>query len=99
MLLRGKRRVSQGTEVCASDPRSFFFGIARNVLKETRKATREVPTDPVALDMRPASSRDFELVENRRALRQVLQQLRPEERRLRADPPWTREGSRKRMSL
>lgn len=44
-LLRGFRRLKDGASITIGDPRGYFWGIARNVLREGWKPRREVSID------------------------------------------------------
>jgi RNA polymerase sigma-70 factor (ECF subfamily) len=81
-LARGFRRVVAGVDTSPSGLHAFFFGIARNLVKEGWKARREELVDPVAWDSTPSSARHVERVEARLALTHYLSKLPSSERRL-----------------
>jgi RNA polymerase sigma factor (sigma-70 family) len=81
-LARGFKRIAGGVDTSTAGVRSYFFGIARNLVKEGWKSHREELLDPADWARRPSSARDLERVEARLALSQYLGQLRASERRL-----------------
>ena len=81
-LARGFRRVVAGLDTSPSGIHGFFFGIARNLVKEGWKARREELVDPAAWDSTPSSARHVEQVEARLALTHYLGKLPASERRL-----------------
>ena len=81
-LARGFRRLAAGVDVAPGAVRSYFFGIARNLVKEGWRPRREELLEPAAWDRTPSASRDHEQVEARLVLERCLRQLRAPERRL-----------------
>ena len=77
VLYRALKRLSEGAQVYAADPRSYFFGIARNLLKEGWKSPRrrEEMLDPCEWDRRASSARDAEQVEANLAIGECLERL------------------------
>jgi RNA polymerase sigma factor (sigma-70 family) len=81
-LARGFRRIAGGVDMSASGVHAYFFGIARNLVKEGWKVPREELLDPAAWERRPSPERHLEQVEARLALTHYLGRLRASERRL-----------------
>lgn len=81
-LARGFRRIAGGVDTSASGVHGYFFGIARNLVKEGWKVRREELLDPAAWERRPSPGRHLEQVEARLALTHYLGRLRASERRL-----------------
>jgi len=79
-LRRGFARVSEGVEIYA-DPIHYFFGIAKNIVKEQRNTpVREVPADLDALP--PPANVDYRHADARIHLGQCLKRLPPAEQTL-----------------
>jgi RNA polymerase sigma factor (sigma-70 family) len=81
-LARGFRRIAGGVDTSAAGARSYFFGIARNLVKEGWKSRKEDLLDPADWERRPSSARHIEQVEARLALSQYLGRLSGPERKL-----------------
>jgi RNA polymerase sigma-70 factor (ECF subfamily) len=81
-LARGFRRLASGVDVSSGAVRSYFFGIAKNLVKEGWRVRREELLEPTAWERTPAATRDHEQVEARMLLERCLRQLRAPERRL-----------------
>src|SRR5712691_6721450 len=81
-LARGLRRISEGVDTSTAGARSYFFGIARNLVKEGWKPRREELLDPADWERRPSSARHIEQVEARLALSECLGRLSESERTL-----------------
>jgi RNA polymerase sigma factor (sigma-70 family) len=81
-LARGFRRVAAGVDTSAAGVHGYFFGIARNLVKEGWKGRREELLDPDAWERTPSPGRHVEQVEARLALTYYLGRLRASERRL-----------------
>jgi RNA polymerase sigma factor (sigma-70 family) len=81
-LARGFKRIAGGVDTSTAGARSYFFGIAKNLVKEGWKSHREELLDPADWERRPSSGRHLERVEARLALSQYLGQLRAPERQL-----------------
>jgi len=81
-LARGFKRIAEGADTAAAGARGYFFGIAKNVVKEGWKLRREEPVDPADLELAPSSARHLEQVEARLTLSEYLGRLRGSERRL-----------------
>lgn len=90
---RVARRLSEGTEIYANDPASFFFGVARRVLQEhwdaqSKKAvpidglllTKEIVQDPRELKEREANL--LLLEQQIECLEKCLEELPPDNREL-----------------
>jgi RNA polymerase sigma factor (sigma-70 family) len=85
------RRVAQGEQIQASDPGSYFYGVARNVLRESWRRSRRHEDEPLAARPEPTDDparreRDEQAAregERRLAcLEGCLERLAPESRRL-----------------
>jgi RNA polymerase sigma factor (sigma-70 family) len=81
-LARGLRRIAEGVDTSTAGARSYFFGIARNLVKEGWKSRKEDLLDPADWEQRPSSARHIEQVEARLALSQYLGRLSAPERKL-----------------
>jgi RNA polymerase sigma factor (sigma-70 family) len=81
-LARGFRRIATGADTSTAGARGYFFGIAKNLVKEGWKYRKEDLLDPAALERQPSSARHVEQVEARLALDQCLGRLREPERQL-----------------
>jgi RNA polymerase sigma factor (sigma-70 family) len=81
-LARGFRRIAGGVDTSTAGVRSYFFGIARNLVKESWTPPREVLLGPTDWERTPSTARDLERVEARLALKQCLGHLKARERRL-----------------
>jgi RNA polymerase sigma factor (sigma-70 family) len=83
VICRALGRISEGQEVYAADPQSYFFGIARNVLREEWKRSSaeplSLPEDP---ELERSSTEDLKRLERRMLLAECLRQLPAEERQL-----------------
>lgn len=84
VVFRALKRVSEGARVYADNPRSYFFGIARNLVKEGWKSPRrrEEMMDPDEWDRRASSSRDLEQAEANMVLGEYLDRVSPPEGQL-----------------
>lgn len=73
-ITRVARKLSEGKEIYASDPASFFFGVARRVLQEywDDRSKNSVPLDLLGLKSEP--SQDPGESEKREAERLLLEQ-------------------------
>src|SRR5262245_19411502 len=81
-LTRGLKRIAAGADTSVSGARSYFFGIAKNLVKEGWKSRKEELLDPADLERHPSTARHVEQVEARVALSECLGRLRDNERRL-----------------
>jgi RNA polymerase sigma factor (sigma-70 family) len=81
-LARGFRRIAGGVDTSASGVHGYFFGIARNLVKESWKVRREALLDPAVWERTPSPGRHVEQVEARLALTHYLGKLPASERRL-----------------
>src|SRR5262245_27830525 len=81
-LARGFKRIAGGVDTSVSGARSYFFGIAKNLVREGWKPRREEPLDPAVWEQTVSPARHLEQVEARLALTQYLGGLRRSERRL-----------------
>jgi RNA polymerase sigma factor (sigma-70 family) len=82
-LARGFKRIAGGVDTSIAGARSYFFGIAKNLVKEGWKAARrEEQLDPAIWEQSPSPARHLEQVEARLALAQCLRRLSPDERKL-----------------
>ena len=81
-LARGFKRIVEGADTSTSGPRSYFFGIAKNLVREGWRSRRVELLDPADLERRPSSARHIEQVEARMALTEALGRLGASERRL-----------------
>ena len=81
-LARGFKRIAGGVDTSGAGARSYFFGIAKNLLKEGWKARREESLDPADLEQTQSPARHLEQVEARVSLMQCLRRLTRSERRL-----------------
>jgi RNA polymerase sigma-70 factor (ECF subfamily) len=81
-LARGFKRIAAGADTSVSGARSYFFGIAKNLVKEGWKSRKEELLDPADLERHPSTARHVEQVEARVALSECLGRLRDSERRL-----------------
>jgi RNA polymerase sigma-70 factor (ECF subfamily) len=81
-LTRGFRRVLAGVDTSRAGIHGYFFGIAKNLVKEGWKTSREELVDPSAWETTPSSARHVEQVEARLALTHYLSKLPSSERRL-----------------
>ncbi len=81
VFARAKGRISQGQAVYAAEPASYFFGIAKNVLREEWKQSKahHVPL-PEDAEERIGSTQAMEQLERRVLLDNCLQRLEPEDR-------------------
>ena len=80
-LARGFKRISNGVNIYTADPVNFFFGVARNVVREDRKDVRNGL--PVSLDGLPEmAALNVSQVEARICLDQCLSRLPSSERKL-----------------
>ena len=71
-ILRGLKRMAEGQENYAENPQSYFFGIARNILREERKKPQmEVATEEDCPDRSDQSG----ALQWRILLRECLEQL------------------------
>lgn len=81
-ICRALRRFSEGQALTAENPHSYFFGIAKNLLREEWKRPA---SDPIHLpddfegEGKPLDSRTLYPVEQRILLGQSLRRLPPEE--------------------
>ncbi len=81
VFARAKSRISQGQAVYAAEPASYFFGIARNVLREDWKRSKTQPVSlPEEAEDRLGSTKAMEQLERRVLLDNCLQRLDPEDR-------------------
>jgi DNA-directed RNA polymerase specialized sigma24 family protein len=74
--------VAAGVDLSTGGVQAYFFGIARNLVKEGWKARREELLDPLEWEHTPSPGRDLEQVEARLALTHYLGRLQASERRL-----------------
>jgi RNA polymerase sigma-70 factor, ECF subfamily len=81
-LARGFKRIAGGVDTSIAGARSYFFGIAKNLVRESWKTRREEGLDPVDLDQTPSSARGLQQVEARVALTQCLRHLSAADRKL-----------------
>jgi len=81
-LARGFKRIAGGVDTSVAGARSYFFGIAKNLVRENWKARREELLDAADLDRTPSPARHLEQVEARVALDQCLRRLSGPERTL-----------------
>jgi RNA polymerase sigma factor (sigma-70 family) len=81
-LARGFKRIAGGTDTSVSGVRSYFFGIAKNLVKEGWKPRREELLDPTGWEQAVSPERHVEQVEARLALVQYLRRLNRSERTL-----------------
>ena len=77
VLTRGFRRMTEGADVSEKGPRAFFFGIARNVIREgwKPKHRREQQLDPPAWDAQMSPTAEATRTEARLELEQCLSRL------------------------
>jgi RNA polymerase sigma-70 factor (ECF subfamily) len=82
VLVRGMRRISGGTSLGERGARAYFFGIARNVIREEwkPKRRREQQMTPEAWDLRGSGGREAERTEAVVELQQTLSRLEPADR-------------------
>jgi RNA polymerase sigma factor (sigma-70 family) len=81
-LARGFKRILDGADTSISGARGYFFGIAKNLVRESWRARKEELLDPADLERRPSSARHIEQVEARLMLSEALGRLREPERQL-----------------
>jgi DNA-directed RNA polymerase specialized sigma24 family protein len=74
-LLRGFRRLREGASITVSDPRGYFWGIARNVLREGWKPPREVSIDGRDFPLSDSEFRQLNRAEQSIFLRECLEAL------------------------
>jgi len=79
-LARGFKRIAGGVDTSVAGARSYFFGIAKNLVREGWKARRQERLDATDLDRTPSPARHLEQVEARVALEQCLRHLSELER-------------------
>jgi RNA polymerase sigma factor (sigma-70 family) len=89
---RVARRLSEGTEISAENPASYFYAVARNVLREQRSntgATLPLPdddqtqsTETTPYDLMIHADEEIEAEARRESLKTCLNRLLPEEREL-----------------
>lgn len=80
VFLRARRRIGEGQTVYAEHPESYFFGIARNLLREEwKRATRQEEELPEEL---PAPFAGSENMERRMLLEDCLRNLESDNRAL-----------------
>lgn len=79
---RGFKRITEGADTSTSGARSYFFGIAKNLVREGWRSRKVELLDPADLERRPSSARHIEQVEARMALHAALRRLAASERRL-----------------
>jgi DNA-directed RNA polymerase specialized sigma24 family protein len=76
------RRVSQGAEIRSSNPDSYFYGVAANVLREERGLPAELPIPELSTDRRLSSFGGLDRLELKLRLEELLKELLPEDRAL-----------------
>ena len=81
-LARGFKRIAGGVDTSVTGARSYFFGIAKNLVREGWKPRREELRDAAEWDQTPSPERHLERVEARLALIQYLGRLPRSERKL-----------------
>lgn len=81
-LARGFKRIAGGVDMSVAGVRGYFFGIARNLVKESWTPPREQLLGPADWERRPSTARHLERVEARLALKEYLGHLGAGERRL-----------------
>jgi len=81
-LRRGFKRLREGEEITCQDPASYFFGIARNLIRESWKAHRQEQLEEQQLPEQQSSFRTLNRMEQRVFLRECFHKLSPEEREL-----------------
>jgi RNA polymerase sigma factor (sigma-70 family) len=80
-LARGLAKVSEGAEIYSADPVSYFFGIAKNIVREDRRPRRYESS--VCLDDLPGvASPEFNRVDAEIQLNQCLSRLPESDREL-----------------
>lgn len=79
VLVRGFRRISGGADTMEHGARAYFFGIARNIIREgwKPKYRREQQLDPDGWERHVPPTRDVAQTEARLELDQYLGQLEP----------------------
>jgi DNA-directed RNA polymerase specialized sigma24 family protein len=80
-LARGLKRIAGGVDTSTAGARGYFFGIAKNLVKEGWRSRKEALLDPADWE-RQASARQLEHVEARRTLSTYLRHLSRLERTL-----------------
>jgi DNA-directed RNA polymerase specialized sigma24 family protein len=85
VLVRGVRRISEGIDIFAANPRGYFFGIARLVVMEERKARKDEQIDVERWANEPSRSREHEGADARMILDKLLGCLSPRDRDLITD--------------
>ena len=80
VFLRARNRIGEGQTIYAEHPESYFFGIARNLLREEwKRASRQEEELPEEL---PAPISDAESMERRMLLEDCLRNLEADNRSL-----------------
>ena len=82
VICRALARIHEGQPVYASNPQSYFFGVARNVLMEHWKRMPDPLPLSEAPETRMVSIEGAEQTERRLLLSECLQQLPPDDRDL-----------------
>jgi len=81
-LARGFKRIAGGVDTSVSGARSYFFGIAKNLVREGWKPRREELLEAADWEQTPSPARHLEQVEARMALIQYLRRLTRSDRKL-----------------
>ncbi len=81
-MVRGFRRLLEGTEITAANRHSYFFGIARNLVKEGWRGRGHESLDQAAWEKVPSADRTIEGVEARLTLARCLRGLAKHDREL-----------------
>jgi RNA polymerase sigma-70 factor (ECF subfamily) len=80
-MWRGLSNIAEGAPVSADDPSPYFYGIAKNLLKEQWKAERRAPRLPFE-DYAPLVPAPPEAIDTRIYVEQLLAHLDPADRDL-----------------
>jgi DNA-directed RNA polymerase specialized sigma24 family protein len=79
VFARGFRRIREGVDTMEKGPRAYFFGIARNIIREHRKPSqrREQQLDDVQWEAQVSKAREAARMEATIALKEYLGRLHP----------------------
>ena len=82
VFARGLRRMREGVDTMEKGPSAYFFGIARNLIREgwKPKNRREQQLEPEDWSARASTARDIERTEAAIEMGQALNQLSPPDR-------------------
>lgn len=81
-LVRGFRRILEGAEVTAVDPRSYFIGIAKNVLREEWRSRKDESLEWEEWENIPSADRTIESINAQLTLERCLRCLSEPEQTL-----------------